>query len=75
MQPRTERPLSPSGYTGFNDKSGVPIRVGDSGKYVFMEFHVIRRGRGFFLEKWCKIYDVPLNKESAGRYVVTIRKE
>lgn len=69
----TEICKSPTGYSNLCDKNGVQIRVGDDGRYDDMHFHVIRKGKGFFLEKWCKIYDLPLNKESAKRYEITER--
>jgi len=62
---------SSSGYTGFSDSAGTPIRVGDSGKYRFMNFHVIRKGEKFFLEKWCRAYDLPLNQDSAREYTIS----
>lgn len=66
--PETRRP------TGFKDSKGIPIKVGDNGRYhqyYGSEYHVIEREGEFFLEKWCKLSNLPLNKESARNYTVT----
>lgn len=73
----TEGVVMPKGeLTGYNDSKGTPIKVGDNGKYYQYfnsEYHVIEREGEFFLEKWCKLSDLPLNKESAKNYTVTGR--
>lgn len=61
----------PKSHTGFKDSKGILIKVGDNGKYNGMEFHVIEKEGRFYLEKWCKVYDLPLDKESAQRYTIT----
>ena len=63
--------VSPPGYTGFEDSKGTLIKVGDNGKYNGMTSHVIERKGSFYLEKWCRAYDLLLDKGSACRYTIT----
>jgi hypothetical protein len=56
--------------TGFTDKKGNSIYVGDKGYYRDMMFNIIEINEGFTnhefrLEKWCQLYTLPLDEASA----------
>lgn len=58
----------------YHDSKGVVIEAGDDGQYRGMQFHVIKVDGELCLEKWCGLYKLPLNNESARIYEITKKK-
>ena len=59
--------------TGFIDKKGVPICIGDDGTFYGIRYHVAMIKGTLVLEKWCGSSITPLADLSASYYEITFK--